>query len=157
MDNSEQEMNRSLWARGFKITATGSLVASVLVHVLTYFGVDITRGWNSVYVLHFGVFVVFLAMIFYLRRNPLHRTVRSALEAPRWVWLAIAIAFAYAIYNFNHTLDALRGADAQVKALYGLRAFSGHWIVFYLVPSVFFVYIEPGARRDDGLNGRGDR
>ncbi len=156
------------------------LVASVVVHLLTFVpGLPITM--RQVGVLQVIVFVPFFAMI--LRSKPFQRPGSGwgALEllrhVPPWL-LAVAVsAFVYAMLNLalfsgdssaggpverdGHSYRATHGrilaeiSEDEYRHLQALevRGFSGHWLVFYLLPVIFFGWVEPGARASSGVGG----
>ena len=83
---------------------------------------------------------------------------------PRWVRYTIKAFFAYAIINFavffflskggvpdvrdgkyvlhNHgdVIRELTEDEYQLQNAYVLRGFSGHWMIFYLIPALYFWY-----------------
>jgi hypothetical protein len=83
---------------------------------------------------------------------------------PRWARYTVKAFFAYAVINFalffvlskggaaeerdgryvlhNHgeIIRELSPEEYEQQRAYVLRGFSGHWMVFYLVPAVFFRY-----------------
>jgi hypothetical protein len=111
--------------------------------------------------LHLGIFVVFIPMAIYQRRNPGKDHWRTFDDAmPRWARYAVIGFFAYALINFalffllseggvpavrdgkyvlhNHgkVIRELSEDEYELQKAYVLRGFSGHWMVFYLVPAL---------------------
>ena len=128
-------------------------MASLIVHAATLFGVDPPRlSW----LLHVGVFLVFIPMILTWRRLVLSRqTGWSMAEAKRahgelfwkslacvpiWVKSASILCCAYSM--------AMGMAVGMAGRLGGktIGSFSGGWLFFYLMPAVFFFWVEPRAR-----------
>jgi hypothetical protein len=139
-----------LFAYGFALLALAGLAASVVVHVAALGGVDLLgEGPARIMALHAGVFVVFLPMFFVAVAEKLVGWHRFSLGGRR-VTLAAGLLFAYALGNFfwcvhrMKTQDALARDAEKPSAQVGVgdpltaRAFSGHWMLFYFVPLVFF-------------------
>jgi hypothetical protein len=147
------------------ITATLGLLAALLVHGATYAGVDVFQRYPEVWLLHLGCFVVFIPLLFSLwSDNRLGRRIDEMFtDHPRWVrWLLTAVAV-YAVVNFvlffllagggtaemrngefvllNHgkLIRHLTEAEYHRQQIYEARGFSGHWLVFYLVPALYFL------------------
>jgi hypothetical protein len=38
------------------------------------------------------------------------------------------------------------------QARYTVRAFSGHWLVFYAMPTLFFLFVPPGAQPKESVS-----
>lgn len=104
------------------IAAVG-FIASALVHVGTYLNLSIFVPFIS---LHLGVFVVWIPAMFVA--NKMGATDRSdywrvALRgAPPWMRTGVQVLIGYAVLNFLASLAI--GSNF-------VRAFSGHWMVFY--------------------------
>jgi hypothetical protein len=150
------------------VLAAIGLAAAVVVHVLTFFPdkAIATRDSPLFFVMHLGIFVVFVPFV--LAQRELFGTARPGWREllsifPRWGQLLVNFATAYAVVNFALFLFTERGTaeirDAQfvlmnhgtfIRALseqeyylarsYVTRGFSGHWIVFYLVPMLYFLF-----------------
>jgi hypothetical protein len=127
--------------------------------------------------LHIGLFPPFAAMVVSARAEVLgmapsdvkRRVVESL---PRWARVLVMVAFYYALINFGVFMLRTGGADVQRRGdgfalvnhgrlvrevtrqeaqnhqILVTRGFSGHWMVFYLLPAVFFL-----ARRDLRAHG----
>jgi len=106
------------------------LALSLMVHVGTWLGVELPF---EVFGLHFGVFVVWTptAFISNFTRHGFRRRYgwREALRGcPRWMrWMAYGL-FAYAFVNFFLSIVVGGMVSGGVSPL---RAFSGHWMMFY--------------------------
>ena len=76
---------------------------------------------------------------------------------PQWAIAVGAVLFVYATVNFflafNHMPQrgpvgvGTRTMDPE-QARYLVRAFSGHWLMFYAIPTLYFLYV-PSAPRTD--------
>ena len=152
--------------RAFLGTAAAvGFLASFLVHIAALFGVDVAARLPGVWLLHFGVFAVFVPFVLFARRDfgaqPSLLQISAAL--PRWVVILGGAIFAYAIVNFiifiagtqggsptvqdgkylllNHgklIREITAGEYAAFKAN-EVRGFSGHWLVFYFAPAAYFL------------------
>jgi hypothetical protein len=160
------------------------LVLALVVHCLTFLQVDVMDRFPYVWWLHGGCFIVGLPLVLMLRKKFGHRPKPKQLRAalPRWAGNLLIVAFAYAILNFglffflseggapairngqyvlqNHgkIIRVLSESEYHTQKSYVMRAFSGHWIVFYLTPALFFLFaFQPGTPgvidTDDGRAG----
>jgi hypothetical protein len=168
----EWGMNRVMLLLG-----AGGLLASIVVHLLTFVpGFPVAMG--HVWPLHIVLFIPFFAMIVRLKvLQPPGMTQREYQRAvmryvPARVRIVAVSAFAYAILNFgvffvqtsgggpmqrdgryyraNHGRIIAEISEAEYHRLEALevRGFSGHWLVFYAIPMIFFAWVEPKARAD---------
>lgn len=154
-------MNRFL-----SILALVGLTLAVIVHVASLAGVDVSERVPFVWVLHVGVFIVFVPFVLSSRKalgaKPSLSDVRALM--PNWVILVGAAVFAYAIVNFAIFIAAMDGGSPSIlegkyvlqnhgnfireitQTEYAafraneLRGFSGHWLVFYFVPFAYFMF-----------------
>jgi hypothetical protein len=65
---------------------------------------------------------------------------------PKWVVPLVMVLWAYVFVNFFLSIQHLpaKGSPAgETDPVFLARAFSGHWLVFYLLPALFFIYV-PG-------------
>jgi hypothetical protein len=81
------------------------LVLSALVHFSTFLGVDPQEAVPPVWLLHVGVFVVFVPAFFVSAQGPPDLGQKPSLNrlfahAPAWMRLLVRVAFVYAILNF---------------------------------------------------------
>lgn len=78
---------------------------------------------------------------------------------PGWALATVVALFGYAVANFllaTSHLPTSTGATASFgsgapvgshsQAVYTARALSGHWLIFYGLPALFFLYVPSGAR-----------
>jgi hypothetical protein len=160
------------------ITATLGFLAALLVHGATYAGVDVLQRYPAAWLLHVGCFVVFIPLLFSLwSDNRLSRRIDEMFtDHPRWVLrLVIAVAI-YAAVNFvlfflltgggtaeirngefvllNHgkLIRHLTEAEYHRQQIYEARGFSGHWLVFYLFPALYFL-VPLAPKRPSGSPG----
>jgi hypothetical protein len=124
----------------------------------------------SVWLLHVGIFVVFVPLVFASRARTASTGGTSLRDVfPGWPGIVMGAVMAYAFVNFvlfmqsNEGTPLVRGgvyllkhetrgllhiSEAQYHAHKALeiRGFSGHWLVFYLAPALYFLV----ARRRHG-------
>ncbi len=150
--------------------AASGFVAALVVHLLTVLGVNYFAEHNATFVLHFLIFIPFIGMIIHSREGTstagktayfkdLLKGIPKSMKA-----LAIGV-FIYAGINFMFSVTLLSEgspviqegnlvlldhgryvrdiSEAEFYALKraGLRAFSGHWLVFFLIPALYFKYV----------------
>jgi len=162
---SEQEWGHGLtpqsplmrsFKRSLGVLALTGFLASLIIHVTTFFGIVPPRlSW----LLHSGIFLVFIPMILTWNRLVMsRRTGRSMAEAKRahselfshslrtvpiWVKAAYLLCFTYYVGISGSGLAAgIAGAPPEKL----ICSFSGGWMFFYSIPTVFFFWVEPRAR-----------
>lgn len=149
------------------VLAAIGLAAAVAVHVLTFFPdkAIAASGTSLFFALHVGIFVVFVPFV--LAQRKLFGIARPGWRAqlsvfPRWGQLLLSLVTAYALVNFalffffveggtpeirggqfvlmNHGtfIRALTEQEYDLARTHVTRGFSGHWIVFYLAPMLYF-------------------
>jgi hypothetical protein len=144
-------------------------VCALAVHLLTFGESRLQPELSGIWILHVGLFFVFVPMIFSVRRRfgqkLTHHDLLSLL--PVWATRLVAIVFVYVIVNFALFALNIRGGSPGVHAgafviqdhgrviqeisesqyrqlqAYVIRGFSGHWLVFYLVPALYFLAGRP--------------
>lgn len=133
-------------------------IASLLVHLLTFAGINAADYVSWVWVLHLGIFVGIIPLI--------GKDLRSEVLAPMPRWAKVAVIFftAYAVINFilfivlstagapdiwdgkyvlhrhGSLIRELSEREYHLQQAYVLRGFSGHWMFFYLVPTLHSWY-----------------
>jgi hypothetical protein len=126
----------------FMYLAALGLILSVMVHVLSLFGLPSPFGGTS-WFLHVGIFVVWLPTV--LVANTLVKDFKqrdfwkAALRAcPKWMKYLTYFFFGYAIFNFALFIimdvsggSGKGGGSGTPSNVY--RGFSGHWMAFYCV------------------------
>jgi hypothetical protein len=159
------------------MAALVGFIVSAAVHLSTFLGSRFAATMDSgVLALHFAIFPLFFAMLFSQRAETKGMDKRDVLlnlgaSVPRWAKAVIIFFFLYTPVNFFRSMSATGGASAeqsatgQVLTSHGrvirhvtqeealenkamqTRLFSGHWMMFYLLPALFFL-----ARREPVLN-----
>ena len=121
----------------FMILAAIGFLASLGFHFLALAGVPIP-GAKTVWLLHFGIFVVWLPTIVVLRNNfhvPGSRDSwrRALAGCPPWMRVVVYIAFGYAFINFALFFFGTLGQPKPTSDVPPnvVRGFSGHWMFFY--------------------------
>lgn len=149
--------------------ALAGFLASLFVHVRALMGIDIAPTVPSVWLLHVGVFVVFLPFVLLSRKDVTgNRSLLAVAKGlPWWVAALGGIIFVYAMINFAVFMVHTDGGNpvtengryllmehgklireitaAQFAAFKAneVRGFSGHWLVFYFVPAAYFLFWKP--------------
>jgi hypothetical protein len=151
--------------RALSIFAITGFFSSLLVHLSTFWGIDPAKHVPWVWVLHLGIFVVFIPMIMGQGSAPKKEFWNKTFAAiPRWASYTIKAFFAYAIINFalffflseggvpdvrdgkyvlhnhGHVIRELSENEYEWQKAYVVRGFSGHWMIFYMVPAIVFWY-----------------
>jgi len=151
--------------RFFGILAVIGFILSVIVHGLTFLGVDPQQDFRFVWLLHIGIFVVWIPAVIISKKDGTLKGDdfwRIATQGwPRWMKVLPGILFGYILFNFFFSLFVLNeGGNPSVingeKVLhshgriirkltdqeyhlhkaYLVRGFSGHWLLFYAVAAV---------------------
>ncbi|HEV7684183.1 MAG TPA: hypothetical protein VGO68_18855 [Pyrinomonadaceae bacterium] len=156
--------------RALGIFACAGFCLSLIVHLTTFLGVDPAKHVPFVWALHVGIFIGFVPMIFAQGIPPKKDFWEQLMSRlPRWQRYAVKGLFAYAIINFalffylseggtpdirddkyvlhsHGTLIRELSADEyEWQNAYIARGFSGHWMVFYLIPAIYFLQRKPGG------------
>ena len=144
---------------------------SLLVHLSTFFGIHLQDTIPAVWLLHLGIFIVFIPMVFATQklqhRKDFWRSFFSTM--PKWTGILAKGLFVYAFLNFalffvlskggvperrdekyvlhahGQIIKELTREEYDWQQAYVLRGFSGHWMVFYLIPALYFFYSEKRA------------
>jgi hypothetical protein len=154
-------MNRFL---GF--AALTGLVLSAVAHGFALAGVDVAEHVPFVWLLHVGIFAVFIPFVFSSRKRLGKQPSLADMRAlvPGRVYAVGLGVFIYAMVNFALFIAATQGGSpaieagqyvlqnhgrlireisfAEYEALRAneLRGFSGHWMFFYFVPFAYFMF-----------------
>lgn len=148
---------------GLGVYGAAGFTVAALVHFGSYVGHTIRPENPLFWLLHFGIFPLFFALMFRLRawqtsrrglfgfRQRQLRWRELIAYVPVWVRPLVVLLFAYAMVNFILATAHLpsRGTaagESPAEAIYTVRAFSGHWLLFYAVPTLFFIFVPPDAR-----------
>ena len=151
--------------RVFATLAIIGFFTSLIVHLTTFLGINPAKYVPAVWVLHVGCLAVFAPMIFDQKgteKKTFQREIFSPL--PGWARHLISAFFLYALINFALFIFLSEGGVPRVRdgkyvlhshgtvirelseeeyerhKAYELRGFSGHWMVFYLIPALYFPY-----------------
>ena len=144
----------------FTIAVFG-LFFSALVHISTFFRINPQSVFPAVWGLHVLVFVVWFPVVFISRKKITIENRKDFIkvitkQAPYWMKALSIAVFTYAFFNFFYTVFALNEGgvpsilagekvlkshgkiirkltdqEYELHQSYGVRAFSGHWLVFY--------------------------
>ena len=153
----------------FYLAASG-FVAALIVHLLTILGLNYFAENNAIFVLHFLIFIPFIGMLIHSRKGSLTSDKKAyfkdLLKGISKLTKALAVGvFVYAGINFMYSVSLLSEgspviqdgnlvlldyghyvrelSEAEFFALKraGVRAFSGHWLVFFFIPALYFRYV----------------
>jgi len=142
------------------------LLLSLTAHLAALIGIDVLEFVPFVWVLHVGIFVVFVPFVLIRGREPgsLRNAPLTAQEFPRWVVKLGAALFIYTFVNFLLFVIATEGGSPEIRGgkfvlqdhgkfireltaqEYSrsqaniVRGFSGHWMLFYFVPCAYFLF-----------------
>ena len=145
------------------IIATGGFIFSLTAHLASFLGIDPQAVFPPIWLLHIGIFVVWIPTVFLLRKI-FRKTGREGFwkvavrNAPFWMQALCIFFLLYTFFNFTNNLFALNQEGVPtivdgkkvlqshgevLKELtdeeffryqaYTFRASSGHWMVFYIV------------------------
>jgi hypothetical protein len=148
--------------------ALGGFIISLTVHALTYVGIDTATYFPPIWALHLGIFVVFVPFVITVQpiqransRNPIRAVFANV---PLWAKVILGMIFVYAIINFMLFMGLSEGGSPSIEngrfilqshgtfirelteseynwqLAYITRGFSGHWLLFYAVPAVYFLF-----------------
>lgn len=159
--------------------AAVGLAASVVVHFSTFAGVDPLDLWPAAWLLHVGIFVVFIPAFGWKKEEGTpHRGSFAQLYpgAPRWMGALTTAFFVYALVNFGlFVIQVSEGQPRQQEdGTYVLgrggavvrpitkgefhyyqgrvaRGFSGHWMLFYSLSLMMLVSRLRQPRTDGGV------
>jgi hypothetical protein len=143
--------------------ALGGFLLALVSHVASLWGIDVQSQVPAVWLLHLGVFIVFIPMVFQLRStNSKEDRYAMFRGLPGWAGAAIALLMAYAVLNFflafsgaadgspaiqngafvlqqkGRLVREISEAEYHARQATVLRGFSGHWLIFYFVPFTHF-------------------
>ena len=150
-------------ANAFALYGAAGFTIAALVHFGSYVGHTIRPENPLFWLLHIGIFPLFFALMVRLRawqasRRGIFGFPRARLRwrelmayVPGWVPPLVVLLFAYVMVNFLLATSHLpsrgvAGAESPEEAIYTVRAFSGHWLIFYALPSLFFTFVPADAR-----------
>lgn len=154
------------------ITSIIGFAMALGVHIAALMGIDVAENFPAVWTLHAGIFIVFIPFVFSSKKSlglkPTFVQIRAAF--PTWIVGMGVCIFAYAFVNFalfmlkteggnpsvvdgkfvlmNHgtLIRELTAVEYSAFKANEVRGFSGHWLVLYFVPFVYFMfYKESGS------------
>jgi hypothetical protein len=123
----------------FAFPALAGFVAAVAVHVASLAGRNLLGdGMAALFVLHAGVFVVFVPMGLMVLVDALRKVQRPTFGGPRTRFATLAL-FVYCGATLLWMVPGTRpGVVTPVEALAIARVFSSGWMLFYFVPLAYF-------------------
>jgi hypothetical protein len=131
-------------ARVCRAAAVLGLAASAAAHLLSFTPLGARVPDAFIVVLFAGALVLLLVMLARLRRRAAPGRAWRRVEVLDWRGLTqqvppplrglVAAAAAYSLLNFGLAVLAEAGA---------LRIATGHGLLFYLIPLVYFAHVEP--------------
>lgn len=153
---------------GYLIALAASIgfLLSLVVHVSALLRIDSVALYPSVWLLHFGIFMVYIPFVLDTRKTlgarPSMAQLKSLLPPPI---IAAGIAMlGYMLINFAFFLMATEGSSPAIRdgqyilqchghfvreltaneykafLVNEVRGFSGHWLFFYFVPFAYFMF-----------------
>ncbi|HET8531617.1 MAG TPA: hypothetical protein VFO08_10745 [Methylomirabilota bacterium] len=146
--------NRIDWGRIFRVTATAGFVTSAALHLSTFTPFPPAYAAAGALVLFAGAFVLLAALIVRLRESGAPARGQGALRVVEWRVLLARIppgpkragvaVIAYVLMNL--ALCLLLGDETAAS----VRLLSGHLLLFYLIPLMYFRFVEPRLRDGGG-------
>lgn len=141
-------------------------VLSLIVHTAAWMGVDVERQFPFVWGLHIGIFVMIVPMMIAMEITSVDdkarlRGSRSGITSfvtgmakrpvPDFVNVMFGGFFYYIVVNFmlNWLMGFFGIGDGMSSPGFAMRMFSGHWMFFYLLPTLYFWYSVPEDQGKD--------
>lgn len=130
----------------FMVLAACGITLSIAAHVMALAGVPIPGG-GLVWVLHVGIFVVWLPAVLVSLKMTRHASRKDLWKmalagCPEWMRRSLYVLFGYAMLNFILFFTSTAGQSRQDRKstsnLAEVRGFSGHWMIFYGVAFAIF-------------------
>ena len=144
--------SRPDWGKIFRITATVGFVASAALHLATFTPLPPEYAAAFALVLFAGAFALLAALIVRLREAGAPARGQGAIRMVEWRGLAALIpagarragvaVVGYVLMNLALSLFLTDDGVGSVRLL------SGHLLLFYLIPLMYFRFVEP--RLGDG-------
>ena len=145
---------RAGWGKIFRIAATAGFAASAALHLATFTPFPLPVAAAIALALFAGAFVLLAAMVVRLRDAGAPARGQGTLrvvewrrllgllpEGPRHAGLAV---IAYVMMNLGLSLFVGEEGVGSVRLL------SGHLLLFYLIPLMYFRFVEPRLRDGGG-------
>ena len=131
---------------------------SAAVHFGTYLGASIQPSNPLFFALHIGMFPLFFVFVRRMLRWQGKRRLFGESEPghwnelleyfPFWIVPVALVLFTYTGLNFLLAIDHLPPHASDLTpstALYTVRAFSGHWLFFYAIPTLYLGFVPSDA------------
>jgi len=145
---------RANWGKIFRVTATLGFVSSAALHLATFTPFPPAYAAAIALVLLAGAFVLLAAMIVRLRESGAPARGQGTVRMVEWRVLlaqippgpkhAAVAVIAYVLMNL--VLCLLLGDEGAAS----VRLLSGHLLLFYLIPFMYFRFVEPRLRDGAG-------
>jgi len=139
----------------FRIAATAGFAASAVLHLATFTPLPPARAAAVALGLFAGAFALLAALIVRLREAGAPARGQGAIRMVEWRTLLAVIpegprraamaVIAYVLMNL--VLSLLLPGDEGVASV---RLLSGHLLLFYLIPLMYFRFVEPRLRDGGG-------
>jgi hypothetical protein len=146
--------SRLNWGRIFRITATTGFVASAALHLATFTRFPPAYAAAVALALFAGAFALLAALIVRLREAGAPARGQGAIRMVEWRGLLALIPMGarqagvgvvgYVLMNLALSLLLTDEGVGSVRLL------SGHLLLFYLIPMMYFRFVEPRLRDGDG-------
>jgi hypothetical protein len=143
------------WGRIFRAAATTGFVAGAALHLATFTRFPPEHAAALALVLFAGAFALLAAMIVRLREAGAPARGQGTIRMVEWRALlglipagaqrAGAAVVAYVLLNLALSLLLTDDGVGSVRLL------SGHLLLFYLIPLMYFRFVEPRLRDGGGL------
>jgi len=140
-------------------------IISFISHFSTYFDYNPEKLFPGIFLLHIGIFILILPVIFFKDRDKKVSN-KSEEEKAGWITYLAVIFIIYMVFNFFFTIFYLKeGGEPQIingkfllqshgkiikeltqreyyaQLRYNIRLFSGHWMFFYMFITSSFISI----------------
>jgi hypothetical protein len=142
------------WGRIFRITSTTGFVASAALHLATFTPLPPEYAAAFALVLFAGAFALLAALIVRLREAGAPARGRGAIRMVEWRGLAALLpvgargaGVAVVGYVLMNLVLSLFMTDDGVGSV---RLLSGHLLLFYLIPLMYFRFVELRLRDGGG-------
>ncbi len=142
------------WGKIFRVTATLGFVSSAALHLATFTPFPPAYAAAIALVLLAGAFVLLAAMIVRLRESGAPARGQGTVRMVEWRVLLAQIppgpkhaAVAVIAYVLMNLVLCLRLGDEGAASV---RLLSGHLLLFYLIPFMYFRFVEPRLRDGAG-------
>lgn len=145
------------------LVAFAGFSLSMFFHMATFFCAQFVQSTLLNGLLHFGILPIFFYYVIRSQKYDRRRAMKLLLQPlPPLGRIMIYILFAYIIVNFVLFIYLSEGGSPEVQdgtyilrshgtlireltekeykwqLMYRLRGFSGHWMLFYLIPALYF-------------------